>query len=158
MTFDEQSYLDLYPDSKDRLVYLSADSPNVIDNIEDDKIYIIGGIVDKNRHKLLCYNRAEQQGIAHGRLKIDTYIRMKGRPILTVDQVLEIISKYLECRDWEAAFFAVIPKRKELTSKKELAPKDSSKGDEGESDGSSDSDAEEVRGTLRGQSAGTYTG
>ncbi|KAI9015541.1 tRNA m(1)G methyltransferase Trm10 [Hyaloraphidium curvatum] len=117
MNCDPRHYLDVFPDAREKAVYLTADSPNTIEEIEEDKIYIIGGIVDKNRHKMLCYNRALEQGIAHGRLKIDSYIQMKGRPVLTVDQVFEIVSQWLEVRDWEAAFWKAIPQRKGLTAK-----------------------------------------
>lgn len=118
MQFDTKTYLDFYPpEDKAKMIYLTADSPNLIEDLDEDKIYVIGGIVDRNRHKELCYNRALEQGISHGRLKIDHYIQMKGRAVLTVDQVFEIMSKYLDSRNWETAFWAVIPHRKELKAK-----------------------------------------
>ena len=33
----------------DQLVYLSPDSPHVLDNIDPEKVYVIGDIVDKSR-------------------------------------------------------------------------------------------------------------
>lgn len=35
-----------------RLVYLSADSQNELETLSEDEIYIIGGIVDRNRYKV----------------------------------------------------------------------------------------------------------
>jgi len=29
--------------------------------LDPDSVYIIGGIVDRNRHKQLCYNKAVEQ-------------------------------------------------------------------------------------------------
>jgi tRNA (guanine9-N1)-methyltransferase len=42
--------MELFP--KEKLVYLTGDSPNVLEDIEEDKVYIIGAIVDHNRLKV----------------------------------------------------------------------------------------------------------
>ncbi|KAI9313564.1 guanine-1-methyltransferase-domain-containing protein [Dichotomocladium elegans] len=113
--FVEESYDSKF--EKDRLVYLSADSDNSIEELDENKVYIIGGIVDKNRYKGLCQNKATEQGIATARLPIGEYIEMASRKVLTVNHVYEIMIKWLESKDWESAFKEVIPGRKLKDSK-----------------------------------------
>jgi tRNA (guanine9-N1)-methyltransferase len=51
---------------------------------------------------------------------------MATRHVLTVNQVLEIMLRWLEVRDWEKAFLSVIPKRKlpELPESKDASEVD----------------------------------
>jgi tRNA (guanine9-N1)-methyltransferase len=56
--------------------------------------------------------------IQHGRLPIGDYIKMATRHVLTVNQVLEIMLRWLEVEDWERAFLSVIPKRKLLSTQR----------------------------------------
>ena len=37
-------------------MYLSSDSANVMQTVEEDKVYIIGGLVDHNKHKVITAN------------------------------------------------------------------------------------------------------
>ena len=75
-------------------VYLTADSPNVISSIPDDlcgTVYVIGGIVDRNRLRMATYDRAVRMGMMHGRLDLDKFEGLKGTKVLTVNQVFEIV-------------------------------------------------------------------
>ncbi|GAA99567.1 uncharacterized protein L969DRAFT_102914 [Mixia osmundae IAM 14324] len=99
---------------KDRVVYLTADSENVVTALEEGTAYIIGGIVDRNRYKNLCLDVANELGIKHARLPIGEYIDMQTRKVLTVNQVVDIMLKWVLLHDWKEAFEAVIPTRKFL--------------------------------------------
>jgi len=81
--FTSDSYLDRF--EKDKLVYLSADSDNVATELDENKVYIIGGIVDKNRYKGLCQQKATEQGIPTAQLPIGEYLQLATRKVLTVN-------------------------------------------------------------------------
>lgn len=94
------------------IVYLSSDSPYTLERLEPYTTYVVGGIVDKNREKGLCYKRARERGIRTARLPIGQYMVMQSRAVLATNHVVEIMLKWLEYEDWGQAFLSVIPKRK----------------------------------------------
>ncbi|RLN09835.1 tRNA (guanine(9)-N1)-methyltransferase [Panicum miliaceum] len=105
-------YLEAFEDRKENLVYLTADAETVLDDLDMSKIYIIGGLVDRNRWKGVTLKKAAEQGIQSAKLPIGNYLKMSSSQVLTVNQVFEIMLKFVETRDWKTAFFHVIPQRK----------------------------------------------
>ncbi|CEP22940.1 unnamed protein product [Cyberlindnera jadinii] len=105
--FEEEAFV---PD--DHYVYLSADSDEILETLEPGMTYVIGGIVDKGRHKDLCKEKAEKLGIVTKRLPIDEYIKLNGRRVLTTTHVVELMLKWFEYRDWKKSFEDVLPQRK----------------------------------------------
>ncbi|KAL1899143.1 tRNA (guanine(9)-N(1))-methyltransferase [Sporothrix stenoceras] len=95
-----------------KVIYLTSDSPYTLTRLEPNTSYVIGGIVDKNREKGLCYKRARQHGIRTAKLPIGNYMVMASRKVLTTNHVVEIMLNWLETGDWATAFSNVIPKRK----------------------------------------------
>ncbi|KAM1009050.1 hypothetical protein FF1_005375 [Malus domestica] len=109
---EDRSYIEALENEKQNLVYLTADSENVVNELDASKIYIVGGLVDRNRWKGITMKKAEEQGIQTAKLPIGNYLNMSSSQVLTVNQVIEILLKYLETKDWKEAFFQVIPQRK----------------------------------------------
>lgn len=94
------------------VVYLSSESDVTLEKLKPNSTYIIGGLVDKNRHKGLCYKRAVSRGIKTAKLPIGEFLHMKSRQVLVTNHVLEIMLRWLEFDDWGKAFIEVLPKRK----------------------------------------------
>lgn len=111
VTFEEnREYIDMF--AKGELVYLTADSPNVVDTLDPSKVYVIGGLVDKNRYPRLTLDKADKQGVSHAQLPIGQYVQMATRKIMTVNQIFEMLLKYIDTEDWEKSFKEAIPQRK----------------------------------------------
>ncbi|KAK3255579.1 hypothetical protein CYMTET_35238 [Cymbomonas tetramitiformis] len=132
---EERNYIEAFAERKEELVYLTADSDNIIEEIDPTKTYIIGGIVDHNRYRNLTLDKANEQGIAHGALPIGAHLKMDGSCVLTVNQVVDIFLNYLDLKDWEKALTKAIPARKRKRGdddeEDEEGEDDEDKGEEG---------------------------
>jgi tRNA (guanine9-N1)-methyltransferase len=94
------------------VVYLTSDSPHTLKRLQPYSTYIIGGLVDKNRHKGICYKTACDRGIKTAKLPIGEFMEMQSRFVLATNHVVEIMLRWLECGDWGQSFVEVMPKRK----------------------------------------------
>lgn len=94
------------------VIYLTSDSPNTLADLRPYSTYIVGGLVDRNRHKGICYKRAMERGIKTAKLPISEYMQMASRFVLATNHVVEIMLRWLELGDWGKAFLQVMPKRK----------------------------------------------
>lgn len=110
MDTTEESYLDLFP--SDAIVYLTPDSENVLEDIDPNKVYILGGLVDESIHKKLTLQRAREQSLQTARLPIREYMvktvntKNYHSETLAVNQVFDVLSTYYETQSWPAALKA----------------------------------------------------
>ena len=50
INFETEDYLNVF--DKEQIIYLSSESPNVLQELDENHVYVIGGLVDYNHHKV----------------------------------------------------------------------------------------------------------
>ncbi|XP_051575374.1 tRNA methyltransferase 10 homolog B [Myxocyprinus asiaticus] len=122
----EESWFNLFP-SED-LMYLTPDASEALEHVEEDKVYILGGLVDESIQKKMSYTRAKELGVRMARLPIDEYMVKRSNPknfhskILAINQVLEILLIFCDTKDWTKALAAGIPPGKGYMVASEASP------------------------------------
>ena len=114
LNFSEKSLIDTFENRKQDLVYLTPDSDNLLEDIEDNKIYVIGGLADDSVKKLSSLSFAKDQGLTTAKLPIDKYCsRIEGsfKQILTINQVFEILLNKIQGFSWPQVFSQSLPSR-----------------------------------------------
>ena len=131
-----------FQDKLDKVIYLTSDSDNVLTTLENDKIYVIGGIVDRNRLKRAAIDRANALNVKTARLPIDAYLKeMPSTRVLTCNHVYDLLLKYREYGgDWKKSLMEVLPSRKEAQFVGEEPSTDSMEGKEAEGENKSATD------------------
>ncbi|XP_063999251.1 tRNA methyltransferase 10 homolog C [Pogoniulus pusillus] len=112
VTATDQCYTEVFP--KDKLVYLTADSPKVMKTFDHDKIYIIGSMVDKSIKTGVSLARAKRLGLETAALPLEKYLLWSsGAKNLTLDQMMHILLTLKDTGDWKKAL-EFVPKRKHI--------------------------------------------
>ncbi|XP_051918494.1 tRNA methyltransferase 10 homolog C [Hippocampus zosterae] len=112
ITNTEAHAVDVFP--HDRLVYLTADSPNVLRTFDHSKVYIIGAIVDRSILSGLSLANAKRLKLATARLPLDEFLHWEtGAKNLTLDQMIRIMLSMKETGNWQEAL-EFVPKRKHV--------------------------------------------
>ena len=93
----KKSYSNLIDDDEYKMIYLSPDSDNPLqdEDFHRNVCFIIGGLVDETVQSKLSLNKAREEAIATRRLPIEEHMQMpKGttaRPALAINHVGEIL-------------------------------------------------------------------
>ncbi|XP_027204481.2 uncharacterized protein LOC113798187 [Dermatophagoides pteronyssinus] len=109
--------------SNPKIIYLTGDAKATIPDCQqikesNDYVFIIGGLIDHNRHKCLCLKRAREEfQMNYGQLPIGEHIQMNQRRILSIPHVYEIMllasNGMIDNNfSWTNIFQKVIPNRK----------------------------------------------
>lgn len=110
ITVTDQCYTEIFP--KDKLIYLTADSPKVMKKFDHDKIYIVGSMVDKSIKTGVSLARAKRLGLETAALPLEKYLLWNtGAKNLTLDQMMHILLTLKDTADWKKAL-EFVPKRK----------------------------------------------
>lgn len=118
-----------YESRRSDLVYLSSDSENVLKELDPTKIYVIGGIVDRNRLQRATVQRAEGLQITTAKLPLDEYLqKMPSTRVLTTNHTFGLLMHYREHKSWEKAMASVLPQRKGAQLAPEVPPTESGDG------------------------------
>ncbi|KAM4631253.1 tRNA methyltransferase 10 homolog C [Polymixia lowei] len=110
ITSTDRRHVDVFP--REQLVYLTADSPNVLRTFDHSKVYIIGALVDRSIQSGLSMANAKRLKLATARLPLDEFLHWEiGAKNLTLDQMIRILLTLKETGKWEEAL-QFVPKRK----------------------------------------------
>lgn len=70
-----------------KCIYLTADAEEEMQSFEGGVVYVIGGLVDRNKHKGVCLAKAKERNIKVLKLPLREGGLLRGSKVLTVNQV-----------------------------------------------------------------------
>uniref|UniRef100_A0A8D0GZH5 tRNA methyltransferase 10 homolog B n=1 Tax=Sphenodon punctatus TaxID=8508 RepID=A0A8D0GZH5_SPHPU len=106
------SYLNLFP--LENIIYLTPDSENALEEVDVQKVYVLGGLVDESIQKKLTLQRAQEHSLQTARLPIQEYMvksvnaKNYHSATLAINQVFDALSTYYETQSWPDALKAAV--------------------------------------------------
>lgn len=113
----KESFMNLF--EKEKIIYLTSESDNVLSELEKGKIYIIGGLVDHNHHKFKTHEIAQKNNIRTARLPLSEHLVIQTRTVLTINQVFDIIIGIADGHSWKEILIKALPQRKNIKMKED---------------------------------------
>lgn len=94
------------------VVFLTADSPETLESLDPETFYVIGGLVDRNRHKGYSEGLCRAAGVQTARLPVSEHVAMQGSQSLSTNQVFSILMSFIHAKSWGTAVPHGVPGRK----------------------------------------------
>ncbi|CRH00059.1 tRNA m(1)G methyltransferase, putative [Plasmodium relictum] len=114
-----ENYWDIF--SKEKIVVLSPDASEELEEVKKDEVYIIAALVDRSISKNLSFYQASLYGFTTKKLPLEKYIKKKKSNVLNVNTVVEILINYIKTKNWRKVFEICIPQKKVLSYCHELS-------------------------------------
>jgi len=113
----EQPVWEVFP--MEQLVILSPDAEEDLEDVEDDRIYVVGGLVDRSVAKLESASQARAHGLGClRRLPIKKHGPPGAHPVLNIDVVVRILAERVRRRSqpdgsdsWKSILAECLPQR-----------------------------------------------
>lgn len=101
LTVRQESYLDLYP--KERILYITPYSPNVMNVYDPNDTLVVPAIVDYGNHGSVTMSNAKKNGIRTAWLPVEKYLQVNSKRYLPVNIISDILLDFKNTRSWEKA-------------------------------------------------------
>ncbi|XP_040819172.1 tRNA methyltransferase 10 homolog B isoform X1 [Ochotona curzoniae] len=91
------------------LVYLTPDSEHALEDVDLNKVYVLGGLVDESVQKKVTLQKAREHSVRTARLPIQEYmVRCQNEKnyhseVLAINQVFDVLATYFETHSWPEA-------------------------------------------------------
>eukprot|EP00033_Pygsuia_biforma_P003287 GCRY01003601.1.p1 GENE.GCRY01003601.1~~GCRY01003601.1.p1 ORF type:complete len:266 (+),score=35.09 GCRY01003601.1:74-871(+) len=97
-----------------RITYLTPDAKEILNEVDDNAVYVVGGLCDYNRSQKTTLDYAEKHNFKTAALPTEKYLRRDAVRILTVNQAVMFLAYYFETENWDIAASKALPARKLL--------------------------------------------